>query len=521
MEQNKESNVKPMEKASEKVTEKVSEKMMEQVTENKITSDVQSTSESSSLKKKKHIWLWILLAIVAILIGVYCYIANYYKTRFFRNTSINNMDCSDMRVSEVADRLAKQAQEYHIEIIGRNENGEEITLGTILASDMDYAYTDTEGSVSAILEQQNGWLWITMLGNNTRNYSLIQGSTYDSELLKKSLKSLEAFQTKNMVAPTDAYIGEYSEETGTYEIIPESVGTKLNVNAAISCVEAAIIGDSSETSARVNLVEQGCYEEPEITSDDKKLVENVNTINKWLGTEITYNWNESEVIVDTSVIKDWVSFENGKPVLDEEAVAEFVKENAEAYDTFGKSTTFTTALGIDVTLKRRSYGWKTDKENEAEALIALIYDGAKEEREPLYARQGVWKGQQDVGTSYVEADLTHQHLYVFENGNITFETDFVSGNINKSGCVTPSGIFGLTYKTRNAVLRGDNYETPVSYWMPFYGNFGMHDATWRSSFGGEIYMTNGSHGCINLPLDSAAQIYNYVSEGSPIICYYY
>ena len=102
-----------------------------------------------------------------------------------------------------------------------------------------------------------------------------------------------------------------------------------------------------------------------------------------------------------------------------------------------------------------------------------------------------------------------------------FETDFVSGNINNPGCVTPAGIFGLTYKTTNAVLRGADYETPVNYWMPFYGNFGMHDATWRSSFGGDIFLTNGSHGCLNLPLDAAAVIYSYVSEGSPIICYYY
>ena len=49
----------------------------------------------------------------------------------------------------------------------------------------------------------------------------------------------------------------------------------------------------------------------------------------------------------------------------------------------------------------------------------------------------------------------------------------------------------------------------------------MHDATWRNNFGGDIYLTNGSHGCINLPLDKAEAIYAYVSTGFPIICYYY
>ena len=88
-------------------------------------------------------------------------------------------------------------------------------------------------------------------------------------------------------------------------------------------------------------------------------------------------------------------------------------------------------------------------------------------------------------------------------------------------CVTPAGVFGISYKTTNAVLRGATYETPVNYWMPFYGNFGMHDATWRSEFGGDIYIANGSHGCVNLPLDAAATIYQHISAGFPVICYYY
>ena len=128
----------------------------------------------------------------------------------------------------------------------------------------------------------------------------------------------------------------------------------------------------------------------------------------------------------------------------------------------------------------------------------------------------------DIGDSYVEADLTHQHLYLYEDGAIIFETDFVSGSMSSTpDCITPEGVFGVTYKTTNAVLRGATYETPVNYWMPFYGNYGMHDATWRVEFGGQIYIQNGSHGCINLPLSAAALIYEHVSTGFPVICYYY
>lgn len=81
-------------------------------------------------------------------------------------------------------------------------------------------------------------------------------------------------------------------------------------------------------------------------------------------------------------------------------------------------------------------------------------------------------------------------------------------------------MFGLTYKERNATLRGENYATPVDYWMPFNGNIGMHDAGWRNSFGGDIYMRSGSHGCINLPRDKAEIIYGYMEHNFPIVCYY-
>ena len=68
------------------------------------------------------------------------------------------------------------------------------------------------------------------------------------------------------------------------------------------------------------------------------------------------------------------------------------------------------------------------------------------------------------------------------------ESDFVSGCVNK-GTTTPRGTYGITYKERDATLNGENYSSPVKYWMPFNGDIGMHDADWRNEgdFGGDIY----------------------------------
>jgi len=502
---------------------KIEDKNIEDKSQNQNTevADAEVKEVLPVKKKQTKRWLWLipigLFLLTALCFAWYYKKVVYYEEHFFPNTYINNMDCSNMVAADVAAYLDTHAYVYSIEIWGRDEAGEEAVLGKLSAEEIGYSFIDSLGAVSKILEQQNGWQWITAKGNDRRSFSLLQETHFDSMLLAEKVKGLEAFQKKNMIAPEDAYISEYSEEIGGYEIVPETIGTTFDVEHAIACVEAAVMGNAE----KVDLWEQGCYEVPEITSDDKEMRSKVELINQWLSAEITYGWNGNETIVDRGVIKDWASFVEGEPTLDEEAVAEFVNNNADTYDTFGKYTNFTTTLGVELSLPRLSYGWRTDRSGEAEVLIALIKAGEQQHREPIYVRKGVWKGQNDIGTSYIEADLTHQHLYVYQQGVIVFETDFVSGNMNSPGCVSPAGIFGLTYKTMNAVLRGENYETPVTYWMPFYGNFGMHDATWRSSFGGDIFLTNGSHGCLNLPLEAAAQIYNYVYEGSPIICYYY
>ena len=124
----------------------------------------------------------------------------------------------------------------------------------------------------------------------------------------------------------------------------------------------------------------------------------------------------------------------------------------------------------------------------------------------------------DYGDSYVEINLTAQHLFLYKEGKLVIESDFVSGN-HARGFDTPTGAYGITYTQKDATLRGDNYETPVSYWMPFAGNVGMHDASWRSQFGGSIYKTAGSHGCINLPPSVAKVIFENVSKNYPVLVY--
>ena len=164
------------------------------------------------------------------------------------------------------------------------------------------------------------------------------------------------------------------------------------------------------------------------------------------------------------------------------------------------------------------YGSNIDQDAETAHLLELLSARESATCEPIYAQTATVHAKNDWGTSYVEVSLTDQYLWLYKDGKCILESYFVSGNPTR-GHATPRGIYGLTYKTRNATLSGEGYNSKVKYWMPFNRNVGLHDAPWRSSFGGQIYRSNGSHGCINLPPANAAKIYENVEKNTPVIVY--
>ncbi len=457
-----------------------------------------------------------LALIAAVAVSCYIIVAVYYGGHFYPQTIINGRDFSNADKAGVSVGLMSQMQDYRLQVTGRDSGTlENVELLQISAQDVDLKVVISDTDVQSLLREQGCWFWpIHIWGSHV--YTLWGAVEIDEDKLAAILERQEFCKEENMVAPEDAYIEGYSEEEHSFKLVPEVRGTQLAMEKVQESIRQAILQELVD----VDLEEQGCYAEPSVTVGDADLKQSLVQANKWLETEITYDWNGNEVVLSGEEIKGWVILKNGRLFLDEDAVAEFVEKNAREYDTYGKTRIFHTTLGYDLSLPGGAFGWLTDREAETKALIKLIEAGTVGSREPEYASKGPWKGMNDIGNTYVEADMTHQHLYLYQQGSIVLETDFVSGNMS-NGCVTPEGVFGLTYKTTNAVLRGADYETPVTYWMPFNGNVGMHDATWRDTFGGDIYLTDGSHGCLNLPLDKAGEIYQYMTEGFPIICYYY
>lgn len=467
----------------------------------------------SNNKRNKNTKKIILIMVILCSVIAFAYFgtAVFFQSHFLPNTNVNGIECSYKNLTSVNNILEQQSKKYQLEVKDRKGD----VVGTITAQEIDFNI-DAMDALEKILIEQNVIGWISAFWKE-QNYDLSYGVNFDSNKTEVIIMSWDDMDNKKMEAPKDAYISDYSKTAKEYHIIPETEGTLLDADKVKKVVIEAVHNIDSE----INLYDAQCYVLASITASDVALGRKLKELNKWVSTCITYDWNGTEVIVDGDTIHEWISKENGILELDEEAIAEFVATHAKENDTYGRKRKFITTLGEEIQLPSGAFGWKTDRAEETKELIKLIQKGSTVSKEPVYTYKGANKGKDDIGLSYVECDLTNQRLYLYENGVLILDSDLVSGKMSKSDCITPPGVFGLTYKTQNAVLRGDDYETPVSFWMPFNGNIGMHDAVWRKSFGGDIYLNSGSHGCINLPYSTASEVYEYVSAGFPVICYYY
>ena len=457
------------------------------------------------MRKTKRRVLLILITVITAAAVAYLGIALFFTKHFFFNTIINGENYSVSAVNSVVNGFLDTSSQYVLRIDGRDGVSDTITGADIaLRVELGSEFED-------IVEGQEALLWPASVFKETE-YTINTMVTYSQEALDKKIDTLCFFESDNIRQPQDAYLSDYMD--GGYQIIPEDKGSvpirekiRSAVGEAISLLEESVDLDAEE-----------CYAGARITSDNRALQKECEERNRFTGVTVTYTFGEETEVLDGSIIKDWITVEDSVVSLDPELVREYVNGLSRKYDTWGRKREFRTTNGESITMTDGAYGWWMNRAGETQELLEQIQSGKSGERTPVYHAEAAQFGEDDIGDSYVEIDLTNQHLWVYKDGELVEETDFVSGNVSR-GYNTPTGVYGITYKERNATLRGATYTSHVDYWMPFNGNVGMHDASWRSSFREDIYLRNGSHGCVNLPPKKAAVIYEYVEKGEPVIVY--
>ncbi len=408
-----------------------------------------------------------------------------------------------------------------------------------------------------------------------RGYLSDYGYTFDHQTLAGELTELQDDQSQNIVTVLEASLGGksnievahhldeaafdqmvrldnlavprtggrdgcilYNEKTGQCEVSGPVEGNELDEAGLQEFVRSSIdeaLKSDALTEDLVLEIPENLYAETNHHTMPDGLDEQCSLYNQYAGTVVNYVFGSQSERLDFNTFKDWLVIDDGKISVDEEKAESYVEDLSDRYSTRYREREFTTTYGDVITFSegKCAYGYDIDEEEELAQLLEDLDGNEYVEREPVYDsfdRFGnpyylARDGKDDLCGTYVEVALSQQHLWFYQDGELVIESDLVSGDIS-DGHATSSGVYPIAYKERDTILRGGDeeegtdYESFVKYWMPFNGGQGLHDASWRWSFGGEIYTYSGSHGCVNLPTETARVIYENIEEGTAVILYY-
>lgn len=447
------------------------------------------------------------VAVIAAFAGIYTAGRSRFEHYFLPGTYINGHTVSNMTAGQAKQALAGDIRSYKITLKERNDKTESLS-----AEDVGLSYKNEEDT-DQLLKEQDAAKWFLELSGK-KNLKVVMDFQVDDAKLDAAVKSLDAFQKENMTAPTDASI---IFENNQFSVKDGTEGSQLKTEETIAAVKQAIL-DQKKT---LDFDSAGLYQTVENPADRQALQQQVDTYNSWLNATQTYQLKGKSYTADKGVIAGWiVQNQDGTYDLDSAKVAKFVDQMAYETDTFGLARDFTTHSGRTIHLAGGGdYGWAMNEDKTTEALIAAVKSGqANGNAEAQYQYSAEDRGANDIGGTYVEVNITQQKMWAYVNGQQIVETDVVTGN-ESAGMATPSGsVWAIDAKKSPDHFKTTNVD--VDFWLPFNGGCGIHNASWRSEFGGDIYKTNGSHGCVNTPYDAAQTIYNAMEIGDPVVVYY-
>lgn len=508
--------------------------------------------------------------IVLLLAAGYIGLAVYYQDEFAVNTWINGVYCTGSTVQEVNGALLEQtAAPAEFTVVGYDRPGSQAreTEWTVSMDDI-HRTLDYETGLNEYLAEQNSWLWPDNVIFH-REHRLEAEVSIDEAALQDWWE-----QIAGGFCGDEDYRIEYREESG-YTLY-DGMHNRLDAAKAYTAVKEALLAGESG----VNLIESECYYDVPLTGAQEEQARLWDKIEDFQGNGPVYDFGDgaeplgraqmSAFLVKDEFTQMPVTDEAGRFVLAEDCAQEWVKEMALLHDTYQKEWQFQSTRGDIVTVQGVTYGTTINQKRESIWLSGYLErliegpdavdgpgghaeskhtdgpgTGQKEGLEtgqeeglaagqentayedvpgveihiPAYTRDAYNRSSTQLGDTYIEVDMGVQKLYYYEKGVLKLETEVVTGNARRR-MSTPEGVNYVYNKQKNRILRGQGYASPVKFWMPVKGAIGIHDANWRDEFGGDIYKTGGSHGCINVEPDVMAELYDMVEIGTPVVMFY-
>lgn len=451
--------------------------------------------------KKKSIFIG--LGIFLILVGgFYIFKSMQYQNQFLPKTAADGVSIGKQTVEEANKTLQKHYQEKTFKA---TEKGEE--LFTFTGADIGVS-NDFSETLEKQLAKQNPWTWPVSRFSSKNKDVAIEGAASDEARIKEFVDTLP-LENENRTKPVNATLKKTETD---FEIQPEVKGNSFDLEKVNQLVKEAV----QENATTIEL--EQAYATPTVYSDDETLQANLTEAEKLSDLSITYQIYGSEEIVPRETLVNWLNVDDtGSVGVDKAQITAYMQKLSDKYSTYEKARDFTSSKKGVVSVPAGTYGWTLDVARETEALAEDILAGKDVDRTPRYNGSGYADDGDEFGENYIEIDLEAQHMWFYKDGKLALETDVITG---KPSTPTPKGIFYVWKQERNATLTGEDYATPVDHWLPIdWSGVGIHDSPWQTNYGGNTYLTKGSHGCINTPPDVMVKIYDQIEIGTPVVVY--
>jgi hypothetical protein len=462
----------------------------------------------------------IALVAIAVLVALYIVTSLFFSSHFLPGTTVNGINATLRSPKALASDSQKRSDEYSTHVTG---DGFDLT---ITKDEVSLAF-DTFAYENEAKSYLPGWAWPVKLAQ-PREFVVTSATTFDKNAVKKLIgPTLETVNADGI--PTAPAGIEYDEDQKAFVAVEEQRGTLVDLDLALDtiCMGIATLRESIELGSE-SIVQ------PSLVLDNPNFDDAVARANEVSGLALTFTVQGQKVATtNASLIRSWITLNDDCEVTgDLGAITAWAqKDLSSIVDTVGTSRTFVRPDDQkEVTVFGGTYGWNVDGAELAKVIQSHIENNESASIEvPMQSTGTVYAhGTPDWGPVYVDVDLGQQYVRLYDdNGDLALITECVTGNLAE-GQETITGVFALEGKESPAKLIGlDNdmdgepdYETDVDFWMPFYGGYGLHDALWRASFGGDEFQYNGSHGCVNLPYNSAAIIYETIDVGDPVVVHW-
>ena len=463
-------------------------------------------------------------------LGAYGYGVYFYSSHFLPGTVAEGVNIEDLTADEAAWKLtaSKIPEDQSFTLTTKEES--RVTFDTSpLRIRRNY-----EGIGEALSAQEKWKFLFTM--DDPKELSFPYDITFDEESLPEVVAALPVCDPENTEVHEDSFV--YRDRDGKYKVKEAFDGNEIDQEILSGAIRKAVIAKETE----LNIADTGAYITCDVREDDGTLQKTALIENSYEAANVRIDLGKDFFVRVTPDELRKMTAEGaeayGKTVINEDELTKYVEKIARIYSTkSGSGVRYFKSITGKKPVVHTDYGWEMDVEKTKEALIPVITDaidkclsgsvkGAGTERTAAasWLQEGISHGERDTGDTWVEVDLTNQKMYFIENGALLIESDCVTGK-DTADRRTPPGIFTIRFKSLDRYLVGYNpdgsesYRSHVNYWMPFNKNIGLHDATWRGSFGGTIYQYNGSHGCVNLPLKVAKELYQHVYKDMAVIVY--